>query len=250
MPEPDPRRVLLLGGSTEARIIGHALAARGCGGIASLAGDTRAPADLGLPVRIGGFGGAAAFETFLRAERIGRVIDATHPYAARMGPRSAAICARLGLPYARVLRPAWERLPGERWDEIDAERDAAGIVPPGARVFLATGRKTLEQFRPMADRVLFCRRIDPPRDPFPFPNGGYIVGRPPFSVAQECALFEKLGITCLVMRNAGGDASRSKLDAARRLGLGIVMIRRPPRHEGTVLETAQEAIAWSERIEA
>ncbi|KAF0677512.1 cobalt-precorrin-6A reductase [Profundibacterium mesophilum] len=245
---PEPRRLLLLAGSTEARVIGQALARRGRSAIASLAGDTRAPADLGLPLRIGGFGSAHGFADFLASERIGAVIDATHPHAARMGPRSFAVCAEMGLPYLRVLRPPWQRLPGDLWHDVAHEEDVAALVAPGARVFLATGRKTLHAFAGMRGRTLFCRQIEAPRTPFPFEGGRFVVGRPPFSIAQEVALFEELAIDWLVMRNAGGDASRSKLDAARQLGIRIAMIARPPRHAGALVETAQDALTWSEEI--
>lgn len=242
-----PARLLLLAGTAEARQIAAALAddPSAPGVLASLAGATRAPAGLGVPTRVGGFGGREAFARFLRAEGIGAVLDATHPFAARISRRSAEVCAALGVPYLQVLRPGWTPGPGDRWHEIDDESQAASLVPPGARVFLATGRGTLERFSNLAGRTVFCRQIDPPTGPFPFPGGQFLVGRPPFSVAQERALFTRLGIDWLVVKNAGGTASRTKLDAARELGLPVAMLRRPAPPPGAArVADAEAALAW------
>ncbi|WP_202964904.1 precorrin-6A/cobalt-precorrin-6A reductase, partial [Inquilinus limosus] len=75
-------RLLILGGTTEAAALARALAEVGGWNVTtSLAGRTRAPAALPGAVRIGGFGGVEGLAAYLRAERIDRVIDATHPFA-------------------------------------------------------------------------------------------------------------------------------------------------------------------------
>jgi precorrin-6A/cobalt-precorrin-6A reductase len=114
-------------------------------------------------------------------------------------------------------------------------------------VFLATGRQTLEAFAGLADCRLICRQIDPPDGPFPFPNGAYLLGRPPFSIADEVGQFTRLGVDWLVVKDAGGAASRTKLDAARDLGLPVLMIRRPPQPEAERVETVAAALDWLAR---
>ncbi len=238
--------ILLLAGTGEARVIAAGLAQAGVPALASLAGATRDPRPLPLRTRIGGFGGAAGFLDVVAAEGITRVIDATHPFAARITARTARLCAGAGLPYLLVQRPPWVAGPGDDWIEIDREEDAAAHVPLGATVFLGTGRQGLERFAGLAGRTLICRQIDPPDGPFPFPGGRFLVARPPFSVAEETALFRDLGIDWLVVKNAGGAASATKLVAARQLGLPVLMIRRPPVPAGVaVVETAEEALAWA-----
>ena len=118
------------------------------------------------------------------------------------------------------------------------------MIAPGSTVFLATGRQTLEAFAGLSRCRLICRQIDPPDGPFPFPNGEFLVGRPPFSEADEVALFERLGVDWLVVKNAGGTPSRTKLDAARVLGIKVAMIARPPRPDAAIVETEAEAMAW------
>lgn len=248
-PQPLPPdhdiRLLLLAGTGEARALAGHLAGRpGIETTVSLAGATRAPLPQGLPTRTGGFGGEAGQAAWLTERAITHVIDATHPFAARISLRSAALCARLGIGYLQLLRPGWSAGKGDRWTLVDTEAEAAAIVPPGATVFLATGRQRLEEFAGLAGNRLYCRRIDPPDAPFPFPNGDYLVGRPPFSVADEVALFARLRIDWLVVKDAGGAASRTKLDAARDLGIPVLMIRRPPQPAAERVETVQAALDW------
>lgn len=236
-------RVLLLAGTAEAREIAAGLAAMpGVAATASLAGAVRDPAALPLPMRVGGFGGAEGFAAYLETHGIGMVVDATHPFAHRISARSARICAEAGVAYLQVLRPAWRAGPGDRWTMIAREAEAADHIPPGAVVFLATGRQTLPGFANLTGRRLICRQIDPPDGPFPFAGGSYLVGRPPFSVADEQALFQRLGVDWLVVKNAGGAASRSKLEAARALGLPVAMIARPPQPDAERVRTAAEAL--------
>ncbi|RVT84399.1 cobalt-precorrin-6A reductase [Rhodobacteraceae bacterium CCMM004] len=242
-------RVLLLAGTREARQIAGAVAQEErVSVVASLAGATRTPKPLGIPTRIGGFGGRDGFLAYLRDERIGAVLDATHPFAVGISHRTAEICAERDIPYLLVLRQPWMPGPQDTWTFLHRESDAARHVPEGARVFLATGRQRLEAFANLTGRTLFVRQIDPPSEPFPYPGGRFVVGRPPFSIAEEVALFERLRIDWLVVRNSGGTASRSKLDAARRLGLPVAMIRRPLQPEAPKVETVAAALSWLRRL--
>ncbi|MFN3663505.1 cobalt-precorrin-6A reductase [Yoonia sp.] len=234
--------LLLLAGTGEARAIAVALQGRDV--IASLAGVTREPEPLAVPVRQGGFGGETEFRAFLAEAGIHAVLDATHPYAARITARSAAVCAALGVPFCQVLRPAWVPEAGDLWTEIATEADAAAHIPLGATVFLGTGRQSLPGFANLAGRRVICRQIDPPEGPFPFAGGEFLVGRPPFSVADETALFRRLGVDWLVVKNAGGQASATKLTAARALGIPVLMLARPAPGDWHRVETVTAALDW------
>ncbi|WP_272001635.1 cobalt-precorrin-6A reductase [Roseovarius sp. ZX-A-9] len=236
--------LLLLAGTSEAKELAQALARHGVTAIASLAGATRAPRDLALPTRHGGFGGDAGFAAYLETEKITAVVDATHPFAARITDRTARICAARGLPYCLLLRPGWHPEPGDRWTNIDREEDAAKHIAEDESVFLATGRQTLAQFANLAPRRVWCRQIDPPQEEFPFENGQFLVGRPPFSVEDEIALFTRLGVDWLVVKNAGGAASRTKLTAARALGIPVLMLRRPAPPDAPRVSTVSQALDW------
>ena len=234
--------LLLLGGTGEARQIAEHL--RGQDAVISLAGATRNPEAQALPTRIGGFGGEDGFRAYLRDANITAVLDATHPFAHRITARTAQVCRTQELPYVQFLRPPWKPEPGDRWIEIAAEHEAAEHIPTGAVVFLGTGRQTLHRFANLKGREVICRQIDPPERPFPFEGGRFLVGRPPFSVEDEVALFSDLGVDYLVVKNAGGAPSRTKLTAARLLGIPVLMIARPPRGDWPVVETVAEVLAW------
>ena len=221
------------------------IVARGVDVLSSLAGAVRAPLLPPGRVRIGGFGGADGFRACLTAEGVRAVVDATHPFATAITARTAAICAGLTLPCLRLERPAWAAGPEDRWVDLDDAADAAATIPPGARVFLATGRQSVPAFAAaLPGRSLVVRVIDAPDAPLPAPGGAWVVGRPPFTVESETALFSSLRIDWLVSKNAGGSQGRPKLDAARALGLPVAMLARPAPPGGASVETVDAAVAW------
>jgi len=234
--------LLLLGGTGEARQIAARLP--GHDAVISLAGATRNPAAQPLPTRVGGFGGAAGFRRYLKDASITAVLDATHPFAAAITARTALICREVGVAYVQFLRPPWVPAAGDNWTQIRTEAEAATHIPHGSTVFLGTGRQTLANFANLAGCTVICRQIDPPGQPFPFPGGRFLVGRPPFSVTDEVALFSDLGVDYLIVKNAGGAPSRTKLTAARELGIPVLMIARPPQGNWPVVATVDDALKW------
>ena len=236
--------LLLLAGTGEARDIARALSERQVPVIASLAGVTRAPRALGVPTRLGGFGGDAGFRSYLRENAITAVLDATHPFAHQVSLRSARLCAEENIPYCQLLRPAWAPSPEDDWTILHDEAEAAEHIAPGSTAFLATGRQTLHRFANLDRCRLICRQIDAPDGPFPFANGAFLVGRPPFSEEDEFTLFQRLGVDWLVAKNAGGTVPFTKFLAARRLGIRVAMIARPPQPVATRVQTVSEALDW------
>ncbi|MEM1386713.1 MAG: cobalt-precorrin-6A reductase [Pseudomonadota bacterium] len=240
-------RVLLLAGTLEARRVAESLARAGIDAVASLAGGTAQPVALALPTRRGGFGGADGFRAYLAEAGISAVLDATHPFAARISARTAAICGEIGLRYGQILRAPWTPGTGDRWHIVEDAGAAIQLIPPDATAFLATGPGSIAQFAALQARA-FCRRIDPTPDPCPLPRGDWLVARPPYSLDAEIALFERLGIDWLMSKNAGGTAGRAKLEAARHLGIKVIMLARPRRsaaeQAAPVFEQSDEAIAW------
>ncbi|MCF2903851.1 cobalt-precorrin-6A reductase [Octadecabacter sp. CECT 8868] len=240
--------LLLLAGTGEAKRIAWGLADTGRSVVASLAGVTRSPDPLPIPTRIGGFGGEAAFQQYLSDEGITAVVDATHPFADQITNRTARVCGALGLPYCQVLRPEWVAEEKDDWTEISAPHEVADLVPPDAVVFLGTGRQTLPEFANLEGRRVLARMIDAPMVPFPFEGGEFVIGRPPFDVKSEVALFRALGVTHLVVKNSGGKGGRPKLDAARQLELPVFLLDRPKApnlgETATRVETVQGALEW------
>ena len=195
-------------------------------------------------MRIGGFGGAEGLARFLAAERITHVVDATHPFAARISANAVAAAGAEGLPLIALERPPWQAGPGDDWRHVPDLMAAAAALPEApARVFLAIGRQNLEVFaiRPQHDYLL--RLVDPP-GPLPLPRATVEIARGPFTVQGDAALMARHGTRIVVAKNAGGTGARAKLDAARAAGLPVVMIDRPALPPRPVAGTVAEVMAW------
>ncbi|WP_244434065.1 cobalt-precorrin-6A reductase [Azospirillum sp. B506] len=197
-------KVLILGGTTEAtalakRLAGHPrIDAR-----VSLAGRTKNPVLPPLPARIGGFGGVEGLAGYLRAEDIGAVIDATHPFAAQISANAAAACALVGVPLRLLTRPAWVAGPGDRWIGVpDMGAAALALRGLGDTVFLTIGRQEVAAFEAMPDKHYLIRAVDPP-EPMPaLPHMSLILDRGPFTVEGELALMPGQGVEVVVSRTA------------------------------------------------
>jgi precorrin-6A/cobalt-precorrin-6A reductase len=237
-------RVLILGGTSEAR----ALAARTAelpdiDAVLSLAGRTREPQAQPIATRIGGFGGIDGLCAYLRAERIERVIDATHPFAEQMSRHAAVACAPLGIPLLILTREPWRRQPGDDWtevDDIDAAVRVLGEAP--RRVFLTIGRLGLAPFAGAQQHFYLTRTIDPPDDLAGLPNHRLILARGPFALEDEERLMREASIDVLVTKNSGGRATYAKMLAARRLGLPAIIVTPPQRPDVPIVHDIDAAI--------
>jgi precorrin-6A/cobalt-precorrin-6A reductase len=242
--EPVPARILILGGTGEARELAAALVTAGADVISSLAGRVSRPRLPEGSVRVGGFGGADGLAAFLRDEGITHVVDATHPFAGTITVNAARAGTRTGVPLLILRRPGWEADPS--WDEV-ADIGAAATAArewPGGGVFLTTGRRDLAAFAADGRHQFLVRTVDPPDGPVP-PRMTLILDRGPYTVDSESALMREHGIGLLLTKNSGGPMTAAKLTAARNLGVHVIMVRRPPLPpDSTVAATVPEALRW------
>ena len=241
------KRILILGGTTEARELAAALARRPDIAVTvSLAGRTAQVVEQGAPTRIGGFGGAPGLAAHLRAERIDGLVDATHPYAAEMSANAARAARETGTPFLALRRPPWRRQAGDDWTEVAGEVEAvAALGSAPRRVFLALGRKELAPFAMAPQHAYLIRSVDPVEPPLAVPHAAYVLGRGPFTEAGDRALIEAHRIGVVVARNSGGSAAYGKIAAARALRLPVVLIARPPLPEvAAIAGSVEEALAW------
>ena len=237
-------RILILGGTAEARELAAELVAAGADVLSSLAGRVRQPRLPDGPVRIGGFGGAEGLASFLRAEGITAVVDATHPFAGTITASAARAAAQAGVPLLVLRRPEWETAPS--WDLVaDIGAAAAAVAAwPGESVFLTTGRRDLDVFAADDRHRFLVRAVDPPDGPVP-PRMTLVLDRGPYTVEGESALMREHGVGLLVTKNSGGLMTAAKLTAARDLGVPVVMVRRPPLPEASAaVTTVAAAVQW------
>jgi precorrin-6A/cobalt-precorrin-6A reductase len=238
-------RILILGGTTEARRLAERLADRADLAVTlSLAGRTMTPAPQPVPVRLGGFGGSQGLADHIAATRIDVLVDATHPYAATISANAARAAALAKVPLVALRRPAWVAVPGDRWTEV---ADTAGAVAALGRVprhvFLALGRQEIAPFATAPQHRYLVRSVDPVTPPLDVPHAVYVVARGPFADIDERSLLTRHRIDIIVAKNSGGSATYGKIAAARALGLAVVMLRRPALPQVAAIETVDDAVA-------
>ena len=240
--------VLILGGTGEALALARALALQrpDLAVTTSLAGATSTPVQPPGALRIGGFGGSEGLADWLHRAEVAAVVDATHPFAATMAGHAAAACAAGGVPRLKLVRPMWQRRDGDRWIGVaDAAAAAQALVTLGARrVFLTLGTRELHAFAGLDSMVFTVRMIEVPAEPLPLARADLILARGPFGEREEHALIAGRRIDAVVAKASGGDATRGKIDAARALGLPVVMIARPSMPPGPIVDEPADALAW------
>jgi precorrin-6A/cobalt-precorrin-6A reductase len=240
-------KVLILGGTYEARVLAQRLAADArFAALLSFAGRTASLQVPPVPHRIGGFGGVAGLRDFLRAGAFDAVIDATHAFAAQMSHHASAAAHGLGLPLLRIELPAWTAGSGDRWHEVaDMDEAARALGAAPRRVFLTIGRLEVAAFCSAPQHQYLVRAVD--TFPVPLPHARLISARGPFDEAAERALLEREGIELLVSKNAGTDATYAKIAAARALQLPVIMVRRPQVPAAQTVASAEAAWTWLEQ---
>jgi precorrin-6A/cobalt-precorrin-6A reductase len=226
-------RILILGGTTEARELATRLHEHGVDVTTSLAGRVAQPRRPPGATRIGGFGGTEGLKRWVSENAIDALVDATHPFATRIS-RAAT---QAGVPLLRLERPGWTETPGDDWLWVD-DLEQAAAATAGHRVLLTTGQQDLAAFRVHAAWFLI-RTISPPDAPLP-PHHELLLDRGPFTLSTERGLLERHAIDLVVTKDSGGPAP--KLQAARERHVRVVVVRRPVKAAATTVETVAAAL--------
>lgn len=239
----DKKRILILGGTAEARELAARLADRDDLAMTlSLAGRTIDPAPQPVPVRSGGFGGVAGLVDYLGAQAIDLLIDATHPFARQISANARAASRETGIPLLRLERHGWDETDGDRWTRVATMAGAvAALGKDPRRVFLAIGRQEAKAFDAAPQHHYLVRSVDPVDPPLDAPQVEYLLARGPFAVEDEVALLREHRIEVIVSKNSGGEATHGKIVAARILGLPVVLVERTAADDGHRAGTAEEA---------
>jgi len=246
----EKKRLLILGGTGEAAELAERVAAQFSGRLDvtyALAGRTQPERAIPANVRVGGFGGGQGLADFLAAQGIDLLIDATHPFAAIISANAYDACQSTETPRLTLVRPPWTLPPGVRFLEAEDMADGVRLLSAFAkRVLVATGQRDLDILADYPDIHFTVRVIEEPSDPLNAENITLLTGRPPYSLDDELALMERLNVDCLLAKQSGGDMSVSKITAAIRRRIPIVLLRRPLPEPGEAVETVGAALLWLE----
>ena len=235
-------KILILGGTEEARLLAERLVLMGHDVTTSLAGRTSDPLLPRGNVRIGGFGGGDGLGNYILTEKYDRVVDATHPYAAEIKVNAVRGAALAEIKLVRLTRQPWAEPQYAFWKHMASAEEAAAALPKGARVLLTVGPTRLDAYLARTDCSFVVRSIEPSEKALPV-NAISVIARPPFFVGGELALMQEQGITHLVCKNSGGVQTEAKLRAALQLRLPGFMIARPPLPPAYEVPTVGQAIA-------
>ncbi|AZA11410.1 cobalt-precorrin-6A reductase [Corynebacterium gerontici] len=236
-------RALILGGTAEAREVAALLKGQGWHVTSSLAGRVANPRLPVGEVRIGGFGGPAGLARWLIHNGIEVIIDATHPYAEKISISASEASRATGVPLIALHRPAWEPGPKDRWRMVSTMEEAATLVAREYHhILLTIGRQKLAPFAADPHNLYVIRAVDPPSVALPARHR-VLLSRGPFTVEAEKKLMIDNQIDAVVTKNSGGAMTEAKLEAARSLGIDVVMVQRPKLPSATVHVSTVEEVA-------
>jgi precorrin-6A/cobalt-precorrin-6A reductase len=235
------RKILILGGTRDARETADLLVDNGFEVTTSLAGITQRPLLPKGQVRIGGFGGVEGLRKVLVAGRFDAVVDATHPFAVRISSNLTNALHGLNIEHLRIAREPWVSGPGDTWTKVSSAAEAANSLPRGAHVFLTIGRKDVGCFVSRADLSGLIRCVERPTTSL---SDRWVLmrGMAGTSVEAEMKLMRENRVTHVVSKNSGGLSAWAKIEASARLSLPVLMIGPPTKTGGSICNSALDVL--------
>lgn len=229
--------ILLFGGTTEGRVAIETLEEAGSPYYYSTRGDEQ-EVTLHHGIRLQGALDVEAIVAFCREHDIRLLVDAAHPFATQLHLTVVQAAARLTLPAIRL-----ERIYPSRTDDItwcsDFDEAIWRITQANPSKLLAlTGVQTIAKLRNLWQRdTIECHFRILDRD-----SSRQLALRQSFPLDRICyycpqegdeALFRRLMPDAILMKESGlSGGFMEKVDAARKLGIRMFAVCRPPLAQG------------------
>ena len=174
------------------------------------------------------------------------IVDATHPYAKHISTSIDELARTFAKDVVRVTREAG---PAGTWTSFANAKEAArAVAAKKGVVLLTTGTNDLHTFvDAIGDyRERLYVRILPTQESLSralglgIPTSHIIAMQGPFSTQLNRALLEELQAKVLVTKRSGAAGGfDQKARAARECGVELVVVERPRKERGLLLEEAQ-----------
>ena len=223
----NPSKVLILGGTSDARRLATQLIEMNFEVIYSIAGLVRTPA-LDCEIHIGGFTAHGGLDLYIQQTSIAIILDATHPYALNISHKAALACVQTNIQYVRFERPQWQPLPNDSWALIEQWSQLIPKLSKYKHVFLTAGQvpELIMQQISKLPCELTLRTAKQPEYILP-ENIKWIKAIGPFDENSEKQWLINNQIDLIVSKNSGGQATYGKIVAARELNIDVIMFQRP-----------------------
>ena len=195
-----------------------------------------------------------ALRAYIREHDVNLFVDASHPYAANVSQNAMEACHAAGIPYIRYERRSvpvdYENVyPVETYEE--AAKEAARL---GKTVFLTTGSRNLKVFTSsealkghiVIARILPTAKVLSECEELGLTPKEIVALQGPFSEELNIALYRQYGADVVVTKNSGEiGGTDTKLTAAQKLELPVVMIDRPKLDYDVIAYTFEEVFEFA-----
>jgi precorrin-6A/cobalt-precorrin-6A reductase len=217
--------------------------------VLSLAGRTVDPLPQAVPVRVGGFGGAEGLAGFLKEQRIDLMIDATHPFANVISANAGTAVKIANVQAFALRRNEWSPVEGDCWRSVETVPSAIAALGPSPRnVFLAIGRQEAHAADAAPIHHYLVRSVDPIDPPLQAPDVAYVLARGPFGLNEEMQLMRDHSVDVVITKNSGGSATYAKIEAARLLGIEVIMVQRQSTADMPSIGTVEAALCHIDHL--
>ena len=243
-------KILLFGGTTEGRLLWEYcrdMKIPAAAAVATEYGETLLPASELSQVLVGRMD-RSGMEVLMQEGKYSLVIDATHPYAREVTENIRSACKSCNMPYIRVLRESYIT---SGVIAVDSVKDAADYLNTHTgNALITTGSKELKAFTKVKDytRRLTVRVLPDPENvglcqEYGFTGRSLICMQGPFSEEFNLALLKEIKADYLVTKESGSYGGfMEKVQAAKRAGVQVIVIKRPETENGYSLEQVKDIL--------
>lgn len=230
--------IFMLAGTSDARALAIEIKTEGHKLLTTVVTDNAAIEmnKLNIPVHIGRLSADEMID-LIESKGATKVIDASHPFAEEASKNAILAAKHLGLPYIRYERGS-QTFDYEKLTVVSSYKEAAQLAATKQGVImLTTGSKTLQVFTealldkpdirlvarmlPRLDNMEKCEQLG-------FPQKNIIAIQGPFTKGFDQALYKQYEVNVMITKESGKVGSvDEKVEAAKELGIEIIMIARP-----------------------